>query len=102
MSRSAITMLLLALVSVPVVAFWVERVLESQIWYMTNPGVLGGVIENFAPSWFLLPVLFVAQLIIVIAGWTALGPRSRVVAILLVFAPIPALLLPLLLVFAFQ
>jgi hypothetical protein len=98
MSNSAITMTLLSAVSMPVLAFWVERVLESQVWYMRNPGLIGAL----APSWFLMPVLFLAQLMIVVVGWKSLGPRSRAIAVILVLAPIPALLLPLALVFSFQ
>jgi hypothetical protein len=98
MTRQANTMIALTVVSVPVVAFWVERVLEGKVWYMRNPGLIGAL----APSWFLLPRLFLFQLIVVVAGWKSLGPGARAIAILLVLAPIPALLLPLLLVYAFQ
>ena len=98
MSPQALTVLLLGAVSVPVVAFWVERALENQVWYMRDPGIIGAL----APSWFALPIIFMAQLIIIIAGWKSLEGRYFFIAMLLVFAPIPALLLPFLLAFAFQ
>ncbi len=99
MNQSALTMTLLTLVSLPAMAFWVERVAASQIWYRTNPGILGNVLGVIAPSWFWLPPLFLVQVIIIVAGWKSLGLAGRVVAALLLFVPVPAIVLPFLISF---
>jgi hypothetical protein len=99
--KVVVTLLLLAAMAVPQMAFWLELGLQGQRWYMRNPGLLGTVVSALAPSWFLIPFLFICHLLVLTAGWPRLTVRGRVIAVLLALSPVPALMLPVLLALSF-
>ena len=94
---------LLLAVSLPSAAFWMERVLESQVWYMRDGGWVRTVLEPVSPNGFLMLPLLVVQLIVIIQSWPRLSLSLRFVAILLACLPLFALVvLPILLWNAFR
>ena len=94
MKAQAWTISLLTLTSLPMIAFWVERILEGQLWYMRHQGMLRTVVETLAPHFLLVPILFLVQLIVLVSGWRSLEPPGRAVSVVLVLLSVGILAIP--------
>jgi hypothetical protein len=94
MSGRTVTVALLIALALPALAFWVDDILSSHVWYMRTPGLVGAVVNTFHMSYFISPLLLIAQLVVLIAGWKILTPGLKVVAVVLLLLNASWVVLP--------
>jgi hypothetical protein len=94
LSGKALPLALLTALAMPALAFWVDNILSSQVWYMRTPGLVGAVLNTFHLSYFLSPILLIAQLVVLIGGWTNLTPGLKPVAVVLLLVTALWVVLP--------